>query len=53
MLSPADINGHNTIIANNEPNVGPNFNTSAGYGFKFSDPELGGSFQPNTQCEEY
>lgn len=54
-LTPADygIDGKNTIIASNQPHVGPNFNTSGGYGFKFSDPELGGSFQPNTQCEQY
>jgi hypothetical protein len=54
-LTPADINipGQNTKIGGDQPHVGPNFNQSAGYGFKFSDPALGGSFQPNSQCEQY
>ena len=54
-LTPADINipGQNTIIGGDQPHVGPNFNQSAGYGFIPSVPALGGSFQPNTQCEQY
>ena len=49
-LHPAEIDSVNKIIASNQPHVGPNFNTSAGYGFKFTDPALGGSFEANTQC---
>jgi len=53
-LTPADIDiqGQDNIIGGHPP-VGPSFNQSAGYGFKFSDPALGGSFQPNSQCEQY
>lgn len=52
-LTPADFQADNTVIASNQPHVGPNLNIYSGYGFKFSDPEIGGSFQPNSQCEQY
>tara|TARA_Y100000591_G_C21853742_1_gene713419 strand:+ start:4827 stop:5201 length:375 start_codon:yes stop_codon:yes gene_type:complete len=52
-LDPAIIvNGENKILPNNEPTVGPSFNTSAGYGYDFSDPPLGG-VTPNKQCTQY
>ena len=52
-LDPAMfVEGENIILPNNQPTVGPNFNTSAGYGYNFSDPPLGG-ITPNTQCTDY
>lgn len=52
-LNPAALNvsGENTIISGGQPSVGPNFNTSAGYGYDFNPP-LGG-VKANTQCTDY
>ena len=52
-LNPESLNvsGENTIISGGQPNVGPNFNTSAGYGYDFNAP-LGG-VKANTQCNNY